>query len=181
MPYFWREWMPHLATFTYMVDSLLSTSIGGGKEIVCRASEFAVIQPSSGTCQEFLGPYIAANGGYVDNGDATSDCRFCQYRTGDQYLTTVGYVSLAGHFSLCKLLSSLFCTSQSWSHRPQNIGYIIAYVAFNVRILFTFFFPVLQLWANVFRRLFCFIRCITCSESEVLARRPTIRKVPLHL
>lgn len=93
MPHFWGAWMPHLATFTYIVDSLLSTAIGGGKEIVCRSSEFAIVQPTSGTCQEFLGPFIEATTGYVNNPDATSDCQYCQYRTGDEYLATVGYVS----------------------------------------------------------------------------------------
>lgn len=75
-------------------DSLLSTSIGGGKQVVCRESEFAIIEPPSGqTCQDWLGPFIEATTGYLTNPQAESGCQYCQYRTGDEYLDTVGYVS----------------------------------------------------------------------------------------
>jgi hypothetical protein len=104
MPSFWGSWMPHLvrhcqeppghvqslifllqATFTYIVDSLLSTAIGNGKPIVCTETEFAIVAPPAGqTCAQYLGDFVSAAGGYVNNGDATADCQFCQYRTGDE-------------------------------------------------------------------------------------------------
>jgi len=108
--------MPHLATFTYVVESMLSTSIGGGRLIHCTDSEYAIVSPPTGqTCSQYLNTYIANVGGYLGNPDATSACQFCQYRTGDEYLSTVSY---------------------SYSHRARNIGIIIAYIAFNFFLLF---------------------------------------------
>jgi ATP-binding cassette subfamily G (WHITE) protein 2 (SNQ2) len=95
---------------------------------VCTDTEFAVVAPPAGqTCAQYLGDFVSAAGGYVNNGDATADCQFCQYRTGDevscpptkkgailtcrQYLRTVGY---------------------AYSHRARNVGIIIAYILFNV-------------------------------------------------
>lgn len=74
----------------YVVEGLLTTALGGGVRIFCEGNEFSIIQPPNGrTCANYLDAYINARGGYLDNGSATSDCRFCQYSSGDQYLNTV--------------------------------------------------------------------------------------------
>lgn len=115
MPAFWRDWTPHLVPFTYIVEGLLVSAIGNGKEIVCRESEFAVIQPTDEqSCEAFLEPFLSSAGGYVNNPDATSDCQYCQYRTGDEYLKTVEF---------------------SWSNRAADIGYLFAYIGFNVSLI----------------------------------------------
>lgn len=57
-----------------------------GLIITCKSDEFAIFNPPSGqTCSQWAQDFISAAGGYLDNGDATSDCRYCQYRKGDEF------------------------------------------------------------------------------------------------
>ncbi|GAA97325.1 uncharacterized protein L969DRAFT_87260 [Mixia osmundae IAM 14324] len=120
MPHFWAAWMPKVATFTYIVDSLLSSAIGNGQRIVCTDEQFSIVSPPGGqSCSAFLDPFIAANTGYVDNPNDTADCRYCQYAYGDEYLRTVGY---------------------SYSHRARNVGILFIYIFFNIFALFFLYY-----------------------------------------
>ena len=85
----------------------------GGQQIDCADIEFSYIDPPSGqTCSQYLGPYISANGGYVQNSGATSQCQFCRYRTTDEYLLN--------NFNI------------EYSHRWRDLGIFIVFIAFNV-------------------------------------------------
>lgn len=54
--------------------------------VVCTATELAIFQPPSGqTCAQWAGSFLAAAGGYLSNPDATADCGYCQYSTGDDF------------------------------------------------------------------------------------------------
>jgi ATP-binding cassette subfamily G (WHITE) protein 2 (SNQ2) len=85
----------------------------GGQQVDCSSIEFAYIDPPSGqTCSQYLGMYISANGGYVSNPSATSQCQFCQYRTADEFLNN--------NFNI------------RYSHHWRNVGLFIVYIVFNV-------------------------------------------------
>jgi len=87
----------------------------GGQEVDCSDIEYTLIDPPSGqTCSQYLGMYISANGGYLSNPSATSQCQFCQHRTADEYLQI--------NFNI------------RYSHRWRDVGIFIAFIAFNVRI-----------------------------------------------
>lgn len=61
-------------------------------EVNCKESEFAIFDPPSGqTCAQYLEAWLAGPGSSNNlvNGDATADCRVCQYRSGSDYLATV--------------------------------------------------------------------------------------------
>lgn len=61
-------------------------------EVNCKESEFAIFDPPSGqTCAQYLEGWLAGPGARNNliNGDATADCRVCQYRRGSDYLYTV--------------------------------------------------------------------------------------------
>jgi ATP-binding cassette subfamily G (WHITE) protein 2 (SNQ2) len=62
------------------------------KKITCKASEYAVFDtPGNQTCASYLGNYMSSEGSrtYLQNPDATSGCRVCQYRLGSDYLATL--------------------------------------------------------------------------------------------
>jgi ATP-binding cassette, subfamily G (WHITE), member 2, SNQ2 len=80
--------------------------------ITCVDDEFTVFNPPSGqTCQEWAGAFISAVGGYIDNQDATSDCRYCQYRVGDEFFTPLNI---------------------RFSNRWRDAFLVLAYFAFNI-------------------------------------------------
>ncbi|GAA5967234.1 hypothetical protein JCM3765_001744 [Sporobolomyces pararoseus] len=114
LPYFWRSWMYHLSPFTYLIDGLVSNALGG-VDIRCKQDQFQIVNPPAGQqCVEWMAPYTQSSGGYaavLDNGS----CGFCQYATGDEFLTTVG---------------------MSYSHRWRNIGFMCAYIVFNYAMVF---------------------------------------------
>ncbi|ESZ90193.1 ABC transporter [Sclerotinia borealis F-4128] len=84
---FWRYWMYYLNPFNYLMGSLLVFT-SWDAPVRCRESEFAIFDPASGTCGEYLTSYLQGMGAAANltNPDATSGCRVCEYRTGKDYL-----------------------------------------------------------------------------------------------
>ncbi|KAJ3537090.1 hypothetical protein NMY22_g5742 [Coprinellus aureogranulatus] len=115
----WWKWMYRVSPFTYLIESLLGQATA--HELVeCAPHEILTILPPSGTsCQDYLNRYIASEGGYLVNPEATSECQFCSIRTSDQLL--------ANSFNMY------------YSHRWRNAGLMFVYIAFNVRV-FAFIF-----------------------------------------
>lgn len=70
--------------------------------------------PSGQTCSQYLELYISANGGYIANPAATSQCQFCSYRTTDEYLNN--------NFNI------------KYSNRWRDLGIFIVFIVFNVGI-----------------------------------------------
>lgn len=109
LPKFWM-FMYRVSPFTYWVGGMTSTMVGG-REIVCSASEVSVLNPPSGqTCSQYLTAFVNATGGALQNPDATADCRYCSYTNADQFLATV----------------SLY-----YSERWRNFGIVFAFIFFN--------------------------------------------------
>ncbi|KAK6457757.1 ABC-2 type transporter-domain-containing protein [Scheffersomyces xylosifermentans] len=119
MPGFWT-FMHKVSPYTYFIQNLVS-SVLHGRQIHCSKTELAIFNPPSGqTCQEFVGAFVEASGGYLNNPNATSDCGFCRYKNADQFLLTV---------------------SVKYSYRWRNIGFYCVYFIFNVSfLLFLYYF-----------------------------------------
>ncbi len=80
----------------------------------CSAAELATFQPPSGqSCQAWAQTFVNAFGGYLSDPNATSNCGYCQYTTGDQF-----YANL----------------NMTFGQRGRNIGILIAFVCFNAII-----------------------------------------------
>jgi ATP-binding cassette subfamily G (WHITE) protein 2 (SNQ2) len=62
-----------------------------------------------------MNQYISRAGGYLTNPDATSACNFCGVRTTDDLL--------AASYNVF------------YSHRWRNVGFMMAYIVFNVGFL----------------------------------------------
>ncbi|KAJ5889084.1 hypothetical protein N7495_009125 [Penicillium taxi] len=89
---FWRYWIYYLNPFTYISGSLLTFAIWG-VDVNCAEKEFALFDPPSGqTCQSYLTDYLNSTAGSTANlvnPSATSDCKVCEYTTGQDYLGTL--------------------------------------------------------------------------------------------
>jgi len=57
-----------------------------GLIVRCKPDEFAIFNPPAGqTCAQWAGDFVNAFGGYIDNLDATSACRYCQFSVGNEF------------------------------------------------------------------------------------------------
>lgn len=118
MVQFWL-FMYRASPYTYFVQSLLGVSLHN-RPVQCAPKEYNIFQPPSGqTCNEFAGAFVRRVGGYLLEPNATSDCHYCRYRVGDEYLSTVE-VNI----------------SQKW----RNVGIICGYILFNIFALLSLYY-----------------------------------------
>lgn len=118
MPGFWT-FMYKVSPYTYFIQSYMGVVLHD-RPVVCADDEFNVFNPPQGmTCREFAQPFVEHVSGYIDNLDATSGCRYCQYSFGDEYLSTIGV---------------------KYSYRWRNVGFMCAYIIFNVIAMLTMYY-----------------------------------------
>ncbi|EPY49858.1 hypothetical protein SPOG_03330 [Schizosaccharomyces cryophilus OY26] len=116
---FWH-WMHALTPFTYIIEGLLSDLLHN-VPVECKPQELNILNPPSGqTCQSYLNSFMqSANAGNLLNPNDTSNCQYCRYRTGDQFLEQF---------------------SMKFDHRWRNFGIFIGYVFFNVFAVLLLFY-----------------------------------------
>lgn len=109
-PRFWI-FMYRLSPFTYMVSGMLSVGLANSS-VQCADNEFVLFEPPQGsTCGQYIATYRSNFGGYMDNADDTSDCRFCSIEDTNVFLKSIGSEY-----------------SQAW----RNFGILWAYCIFNI-------------------------------------------------
>lgn len=85
IPKWARTWLYYLDPYTRVMGSMISTELHGLR-IQCKPEEFAVFNPPEGqTCAAWAGEFVSAFGGYLDNADDTSACRYCPYSVGEDF------------------------------------------------------------------------------------------------
>ncbi|KAI6897200.1 pleiotropic drug resistance protein, ABC superfamily, partial [Hortaea werneckii] len=110
LPGFWI-FMYRVNPFTYLVSSLLSATLGDAP-IECTESELQrFFSPKGQTCAEYLGPYLRANGGYIEDPSASDTCQYCRMRSTNDFLAGTGI---------------------EFSNRWRDWGIMCAYIVFNV-------------------------------------------------
>jgi ABC-type multidrug transport system permease subunit len=83
--------------------------------VTCAPLEINIFQPPAGqTCGQFAGPFVSFGIGALYNPNATKNCEYCRFSTGDQYLKTL---------------------DMNWSHRWRNFGFLWVYVLFNIGMM----------------------------------------------
>ncbi|GMM31117.1 ATP-binding cassette transporter [Martiniozyma asiatica (nom. inval.)] len=113
MPGFWK-FMWRASPMTYFIGSQVGILLHD-RPVVCNSEEYNYLQPPTGqTCGEYLAAYFETASGYVNNPNDTSDCAVCQYKVGDEYLSSIGVY---------------------WDDRWRNIGLFCAYIAFNLFLM----------------------------------------------
>ncbi|KAF8640630.1 hypothetical protein AX17_000290 [Amanita inopinata Kibby_2008] len=82
---FWKSWLYYLDPYTRTLGATVSTELHG-LVIRCKSDEFAVFNPPAGqTCAQWAQSFVDVFGGYIDNVNATSACRYCQFKVGDEF------------------------------------------------------------------------------------------------
>jgi ATP-binding cassette, subfamily G (WHITE), member 2, PDR len=103
--------MYRVSPFTYLTSGMLSTGLANQK-VYCADNEFVTFQPPSGqTCDQYMEPYINSAGGYLQNPNATSNCKYCTYDDSNVFLAGV---------------------SSSYSTSWRDFGLLWVYIGFNV-------------------------------------------------
>ncbi|KAK6519369.1 hypothetical protein TWF281_003203 [Arthrobotrys megalospora] len=106
-----------------------------GVNVKCSPQELVTFQPPSGqTCAQYAGDWLASTVGYFVDNNATSDCQYCQFKTGDEYLTTVNI---------------------KFEDRWVYFGYFVIFIFTNIALIFTAYAVVRdirwgKLWAKYF-------------------------------
>lgn len=118
MPKFWT-FMYKTSPHTYFIQSLVGAVLHG-RPVICKPAEFNVFQPLAGqTCVGFAGSFVDRVGGYLNNPSATSNCEYCRYSVGDEYMLTVGI---------------------KYAYKWRNVGFLCAYIIFNVVAMLGLFY-----------------------------------------
>lgn len=85
---FWRYWIYYLNPFNYLMGSMLTFTVWDSP-VRCAEAEYAVFNtPNATTCADYLAEYLKGYGAaaYLENPDATSGCKVCEYSQGSDYL-----------------------------------------------------------------------------------------------
>ena len=93
IPVFWRYWIYYLMPSTYWIGGVVSATLSN-IPVVCGPGEAAYLNPLPGqTCQQYAGAFaVKAGAGYLTNPAATSNCGYCPYSNGVEYMANLNVV-----------------------------------------------------------------------------------------
>ncbi|KAK1754275.1 ABC-2 type transporter-domain-containing protein [Echria macrotheca] len=110
LPRFWI-FMYRVSPFTYLASAMLSTAVAN-TEVVCAANEYLRFKPTNGsTCEQYLGPYMQAAGGYLLDPQSTGTCEYCPMSDTNVFLANA---------------------KADYADRWRNFGLLWIYIVFNV-------------------------------------------------
>lgn len=110
LPRFWI-FLYRVSPFTYLVSAMLSTAVAN-TEVVCAANEIVnFTPPSSMSCQEYMGDYLAAAGGKLMDPNNTEICNYCPITDTNIFLKGV---------------------QSDYNERWRNFGLLWVYIGFNI-------------------------------------------------
>ncbi|KAI9036665.1 ABC drug exporter AtrF [Aspergillus affinis] len=90
-PVFWKYWMYYVNPVTWWLRGVIS-SVFPSVEIHCTSMESTHFDPPPGsTCGDYANNFVKniAGAGYLIDPNATSDCQYCPYRDGMEYMQTL--------------------------------------------------------------------------------------------
>jgi ATP-binding cassette subfamily G (WHITE) protein 2 (SNQ2) len=89
---FWRYWLYYLNPSTYWIGGVLAATLAD-QPIQCAPQEAAYFNPPPGTtCATYAADFIANATGYLTNPDSTTNCGYCPYSSGVDYMATLNIV-----------------------------------------------------------------------------------------
>ncbi|PLB49440.1 pleiotropic drug resistance protein, ABC superfamily [Aspergillus steynii IBT 23096] len=90
-PVFWKYWMYYVNPVTWWLRGVIS-SVFPAVEINCTSTETTHFDPPPGsTCGDYANDFVKniAGAGYLLDPNATSDCQYCPFRDGVEYMHTL--------------------------------------------------------------------------------------------
>ncbi|CAH00315.1 ATP-binding cassette transporter SNQ2 [Kluyveromyces lactis] len=110
MPGFWT-FMWKVSPYTYLIQNFVSLMLHD-KTVICTDKELSYFNPPPGsTCGSYMTDYFTEGFGYIKNPEATSNCAYCRYKIGDQYLSYI---------------------SAKYADLWRNFGFLWVYICFNL-------------------------------------------------
>ena len=105
---FWRYWLYYLVPSTYWIGGVLAATLRD-IPVQCGPGEAATFNPPPGqTCGQYAQSYVDQVGtGYLTNPSATSDCGYCQYSSGVEYMAVLN-----------------INPSDKWKYLPIFLGFV---------------------------------------------------------
>ncbi|KAI2628414.1 ABC-2 type transporter-domain-containing protein [Xylaria nigripes] len=89
LPVFWRSWIYYVNPSMHWINGVVGTVLNG-VAVECEVSETAQFNTPPGlTCQDYAGAFVDSAGGYLLNPNATADCQYCPYKSGNEFLSTL--------------------------------------------------------------------------------------------
>ncbi|KAL8708230.1 MAG: hypothetical protein Q9225_007636, partial [Loekoesia sp. 1 TL-2023] len=90
---FWKYWMYYLNPSTYWIGGVMAATLPS-VNVECASREAAYFNPPSNqTCAQYAGDFVAQAGrGYLINPNDISNCGYCPYATGVEYMATLNVV-----------------------------------------------------------------------------------------
>lgn len=87
-PVFWRYWMYYVNPTTWWIRGVLAATLPS-IPVECSSVESTHFNPPPGqTCGDYAGQFVSqiAKAGYLTDPNATSDCSYCPYADGREYM-----------------------------------------------------------------------------------------------
>ena len=124
LPVFWRYWVYYLMPSTYWIGGVMAATLRD-IQVTCAPGETALFNPPPGqSCGQYASAFVTTAGqGYLTNPDATSNCGYCQYRNGVEFMRTLN-VEPADKWKYCAIFAA-FCVS-NWA--------LVYFFVYTVRI-----------------------------------------------
>ncbi|GKT48118.1 brefeldin A resistance protein [Colletotrichum spaethianum] len=123
IPVFWKYWMYYINPTTWFSRGVLSAVLPPAA-VQCSSAEFARFDPPPGsTCGQYANQFVddVAMAGYLENPDATSNCGYCPYRNGGEYMQTLNVY-----------------TTDKW----PSFGILVAFAVANWALVYFFVYTV---------------------------------------
>ncbi|KAK9465722.1 ABC-2 type transporter-domain-containing protein [Lipomyces arxii] len=108
---FYRDFIYWVNPISWGLRSLIQTALHD-QPVICDPTELATFSPPPGqTCGQYASNWVDNYSfGALLNPNATTDCNFCQYTVGDDYLHEIGF---------------------SYDHRWRDLGVFAGFTVFN--------------------------------------------------
>ncbi|PYI10970.1 hypothetical protein BO78DRAFT_448489 [Aspergillus sclerotiicarbonarius CBS 121057] len=88
---FYRPWLFWVDPMRYFFGATVGTVLHD-VPVVCRQSELVAFDPPPGqTCGQYAMAFLESSVGHLVNGNATTNCEYCAYSVGDEYLDTLQF------------------------------------------------------------------------------------------
>lgn len=126
--------MYYINPSTYWIGGVLGATLHN-IPVRCTPTETARFNPPPGqSCGAYAGAFAQRAGGYLINPSASTDCQYCPYSVGDQYLTSLNI---------------------TYEQRWRDFGVFLAFCVSNWALVYFFVWTVrIRGWSFGFGRVF---------------------------
>ncbi|KKK25750.1 hypothetical protein ARAM_002194 [Aspergillus rambellii] len=90
-PVFWKYWMYYVNPMTWWIRGVIS-AVFPAVQVSCATNESTHFNPPPNTtCSQYATPFVdhVARAGYLANAHATTNCEYCPYADGTEYMRTL--------------------------------------------------------------------------------------------